>query len=92
MWRFNKVDAEIFCFPGLWDRCHTAEGVIESFSIVTCEPGADCSPYHNRQPVILEPHQWAPWLDLTADPAPILRAGAQGVIAVERAVETALAG
>jgi len=89
MWRFAKAGADIFCFPGLWDRAHTSDGVIESFTIVTCASGPDCSPYHDRQPVILERAQWAPWLDLAIDPAPILRAGARGTMFVERATEAA---
>jgi putative SOS response-associated peptidase YedK len=89
MWRFRKADAEIFCFAGLWDRARTADGVIESFTIVTCAPGPDCAPYHNRQPVILERDQWGPWLGLAVDPAPMLRAGGAGVIQVGRAAEAA---
>ena len=85
MWRFSRVGAEIFCFAGLWDRAHTTDGVLESFTIVTCAPGPDCAPYHTRQPVILEPDHWEAWLDLTADPAPLMRAGAGATIAVERA-------
>lgn len=85
MWRFTKSGAEIFCFAGVWDRAHTTDGPIESFTILTCAPGPDCAPYHTRQPVILERDQWAPWLDLDADPSPILRAGAPGVISVEAA-------
>ncbi|MBA3811522.1 MAG: SOS response-associated peptidase [Caulobacteraceae bacterium] len=87
MWCFTKRDAEIFCFPGLWDVADTTDGRIESFTIITTAPGPDCEPYHNRQPVILEPDQWATWLDLTADPVPCLRAGLEGVIAVERVDE-----
>jgi putative SOS response-associated peptidase YedK len=37
----------------------TADGLVESLTILTCAPGADCKPYHNRQPVILEQEQWA---------------------------------
>jgi putative SOS response-associated peptidase YedK len=85
MWRFTKADAEIFCFAGLWDVAHTEDGRVESFTIVTTAPGPDCAPYHNRQPVVLEPEQWATWLDLGADPAPCLRAGPAGVIAARRA-------
>ena len=91
MWRFTKSNSDIFCFPGLWDRAQTADGPVESFTIVTTAPGPDCEPYHNRQPVILERDQWGPWLDLTADPAPILQAGAAGVISVARAMEAASA-
>jgi putative SOS response-associated peptidase YedK len=89
MWRFSKVGSEIFCFAGLWDVAHTTDGRVESFTIITTAPGPDCSPYHTRQPVILEPDRWATWLDLSTDPAPVLRAGSEGVIAVERATERA---
>jgi len=87
MWKFTKADSEIFCFPGLWDVAHTEDGQVESFTILTTAPGPDCAPYHNRQPVILERDQWATWLDLSADPAPCMRAGLEGAIAVERAAE-----
>jgi putative SOS response-associated peptidase YedK len=90
MWRFTKTGAEIFCFAGLWDRARTADGTIESFTIVTCAPGPDCAPYHDRQPVILEREGWQTWLDLTADPTPLLQAGPAGTLAVARA-ESALA-
>ncbi len=62
MWRFSKANADVFCFPGLWDVAETSDGRIESFTIVTTAPGPDCEPYHNRQPVVLEPDQWATWL------------------------------
>jgi putative SOS response-associated peptidase YedK len=88
MWRFTKADADLFCFAGLWDRATTEDGPIESFTILTCASGPDCQPYHNRQPVILEREQWATWLDLAADPAPILRAADAGTIHVERVLET----
>jgi putative SOS response-associated peptidase YedK len=90
MWRFSTVNAEIFCFAGLWDRAETADGPVESFTILTCAPGADCEPYHNRQPVILEQDQWAAWLDLKADATSILRAGAANSIAIERAQEAVI--
>ncbi|HWF01935.1 MAG TPA: SOS response-associated peptidase [Caulobacteraceae bacterium] len=88
MWRFARSDAGIFCFPGLWERAHTTDGVVESFTLLTCAPGPDCAPYHDRQPVILGPERWADWLDLTVDPADFLKAGEAGGIVVERAVET----
>jgi putative SOS response-associated peptidase YedK len=44
-------------------------------------------PSHNRRLVILERDQWATWLDLSADPAPCMRAGLEDVIAVERATD-----
>ena len=91
MWKFTRTGSDLFCFAGLWDHAQTADGPIESFTIITCAPGPDCEPYHNRQPVILEREQWAPWLDLTTDPARLLRAGGAGVISVERAGEPSYA-
>ena len=88
MWRYTRVDADLFCFAGLWDRAHTTDGLVESFTILTCAPGPDCAPYHTRQPVILDPDQWGAWLDLAADARPLMRAGPAGTIRVERAVET----
>lgn len=89
IWRFARADAEILCFAGLWDRAHTEDGVIDSYAIVTTAAGPDGAPYHSRQPVALERRQWAPWLDLAADPAPLLQAGPAGGIVVERADEAA---
>lgn len=84
MWRFTKVDSEIFCFAGLWDATNTTDGRIESFTILTTAAGPDCAAYHDRQPVVLERDTWATWLDLGADVAPLLRAGPGGTIAVAR--------
>ncbi|MEP6968024.1 MAG: SOS response-associated peptidase family protein [Pseudomonadota bacterium] len=41
MWRFTKANADIFCFPGLWDVAETTDGRVESFTIVTTAPGRD---------------------------------------------------
>jgi putative SOS response-associated peptidase YedK len=89
MWRFQAAGAEIFCFAALWDRAHTSDGVVDSFTIVTTAAGPDCEPYHDRQPVILKRSQWASWLDLGADPAALLRTGPQGEITATRAEQPA---
>lgn len=91
MWRFTRTGADLFCFAGLWDRAHTADGPIESFTILTCAPGPDAAPYHTRQPVILEPEQWGPWLDLAGDAAPLLKAGGPGLLSIARAAEPSAA-
>ncbi len=87
MWRFTKAGSDVFCYAGLWDRADTADGTVESLTIMTCAPGPDFEPYHNRQPVILGPDQWEPWLDLTADAALIMRAGAANTIAIDQVAE-----
>ncbi len=84
MWRFTAPDGASFAFPGLWDRAETAEGPLESFTLLTCAPGLDMAPYHDRQPVILTPASWPTWLDVAADPAPLLRAGPAGSLIAAR--------
>jgi putative SOS response-associated peptidase YedK len=85
MWKFTKAGSEIFCFPGVWDVAHTEDGRIESFAILTTAAGPDCSPYHDRQPVILEREQWVAWLNRRGDASACMGAGLDGVIAVELA-------
>jgi putative SOS response-associated peptidase YedK len=41
----------------------------DRFTLLTCEPGPDIAPYHDRQIVILPRSDWAAWLD-TSRPAP----------------------
>ncbi|HEV2363392.1 MAG TPA: SOS response-associated peptidase [Caulobacteraceae bacterium] len=84
MWRFSAANGEPFAFPGLWDRARTSDGPVESFTLLTCAPGPDAAPYHDRQPVILGRASWPRWLDLDADPAPLLRPGPAGSLAVAR--------
>ena len=85
MWKFTKTGVDLFCFAGLWDRATTTDGVIDSFTILTCAAGPDCAPFHARQPVLLQPDEWAQWLDLTRDAMPLLISRAAGAIEVEQA-------
>ncbi len=66
-WQFTVPGQEMFCIAGLWDRAETADGTIESFTMLTTAPGDDMKPYHDRQVVVLEPESWSRWLDLEAD-------------------------
>ncbi len=55
---------EAFAFAGLWDRWEGPEhGVIESCTLLTCEPNELLRPIHNRMPVILNPKDYDLWLD-----------------------------
>ena len=87
MWRFTVPAQGTFAFPGLWNHSETADGPIDSFTLLTSAPGPDQAPYHNRQPVILERGQWADWLDPADDMAPSFRGSPAGTIMVERFVE-----
>jgi len=75
-WRVTVPDQDIFCFAGLARD--------ERFTMLTCEPGPDIAPYHNRQPVILPRSDWADWVH-TARPQPTLGPSPAGTLAVERA-------
>jgi len=91
MWKFTVPGQETFAFPGIWDHAETADGPIDSFTLLTSAPGPDQAIYHNRQPVILERAQWADWLDVKNDMAPSFGGSLAGAIAVERFVEGAAA-
>lgn len=63
MWRFERSNAELFRFAGIWERAQLADGPVESFAILTSAPGLDAANYHDRQHVMLEPADYATWLD-----------------------------
>ncbi len=90
MWRFTVADQALFCFAGLWDRAQTADGEVESFTLLTCAAGPDMAPFHDRQPVILRRDQRAAWLDLQSSGQELLTPGPAGTIVFAR-VEAAQA-
>jgi putative SOS response-associated peptidase YedK len=65
-WSFRVEDAEWFCFAGVWDRAHTADGDIESFALVTLPPSPAFEKYHDRSPLILRRSEHATWLESPA--------------------------
>jgi len=82
-WRFTAPESDWFCMAGLWRPA--AGDWPESFTLLTCAPGDDVRPYHDRQVVVLGRGQWAAWLDPDADPAPLLKPGPAGSLAAEEA-------
>jgi putative SOS response-associated peptidase YedK len=61
---FELNDGELFAFAGLWDRWKEPSGQwLKSCSILTTTPNALTSAVHDRMPVILDPHNYDPWLD-----------------------------
>ena len=89
MWKFTVAGQSTFAFAGLWDHAETADGPIDSFTLLTSAPGADQSPYHNRQLVILDHRQWGEWLDPSNDLAATFKGSPAGTIQVERFLEAA---
>jgi putative SOS response-associated peptidase YedK len=59
-WLFTLKDAPWFAIAGLW---RADPGVGEAFTMLTCPPGPDVEPYHNRQVVLLSPQDCLGWLD-----------------------------
>jgi len=57
-------DGEPFAIAGLWEHWEGQDGqVIESCTLLTTEPNDVLAPIHNRMPVILDPKDYAQWLD-----------------------------
>lgn len=81
MWRFAVPAQEVFAFPGIWDHADTADGPVDSFTLLTSAPGPDQVPFHSRQPVILQRASWADWLDPTNDMASLFKGSPSGEIA-----------
>ena len=79
-WLFTKAGEGWFCIAGVWRN----SDVGEAFTMLTTEPGADVTPYHNRQIVILERADWARWLDPRISVKDILRPLPRGSLKVEQ--------
>lgn len=81
----TATDRAWFCMAGLWDRADTADGPVESFTILTTAAGPDMSAIHDRQPVILDRADWARWLDPTADASDLFPAKPAGRLTIQLA-------
>ena len=75
-WRFTKVGEEWFCIAGIWRP--VKEGAA-AFTMLTCAPGPDVAPIHNRQVVVLDRSQWADWLQPTSPEKELLRPARRGL-------------
>ena len=80
-WRFTKVDEDWFCIAGLW---RPVEGDAPRFTMLTCEPGPDVAPIHNRQIIVLNRNEWGAWLDPQTPEQDILKPSLQGTLKVEK--------
>lgn len=60
---FLPADDGVFGFAGLWENWQDPAGEwIRTYTIVTGEPNEAVAPFHDRMPVILEPHRYGTWL------------------------------
>jgi putative SOS response-associated peptidase YedK len=72
-WRFTPAEAPFLGVAGLIRD--------DRFSLLTCPPGPDIAPYHDRQIVILPREHWAAWLD-TSRPQPPIAPAPAGTLSV----------
>jgi len=69
----RRPDGKPFALAGVWDRWVSKDGeVIESCAIVTQPARPPVDGIHDRMPLVLEPAQWAQWLDASATSAEAL--------------------
>src|SRR5690606_5116300 len=61
--RFTLADAPFMGIAGLWRE--GAGNEPPAFAMLTTSPGEDVAPIHDRQVVVLRPHDWMTWLDLS---------------------------
>jgi putative SOS response-associated peptidase YedK len=83
----KKKDRWLFTWPGhewfgIAGICRTDPKVGEAWTMLTCEPGADVAPYHNRQVVLLSPEDCFGWLEPGSVAADFVRPLPEGSLAV----------
>jgi len=70
----TREDGSVFGFAGLWEVWRSQDGRdVKSCTIITARANATLQPVHDRMPVILDPADFASWLDPMLDDAERLR-------------------
>lgn len=72
-WLLRLASGRVFAFAGLWEP-PAGEETSPTFTILTTEPNELAARVHDRMPVILDPADYAAWLDPAVAAAPPLRA------------------
>lgn len=63
---FERADGDSVVLAGLWEYWARDEDRRRTATVLTSKAGLDM-PVHDRQPVVLEPEDWARWLDPEVD-------------------------
>lgn len=70
-WYIQRRDGQVFAFAGLWERWEPRPGKegepVESCTILVTDANELLRPIHGRMPVILDPADYALWLDPNSD-------------------------
>lgn len=80
-WAFTMTGRDWFCIAGVW---RTDPQVGEAWAMLTCPPGPDVAPYHDRQVVVLGPADWAHWLTGEGSTADLCRPAPAGTLQVRQ--------
>ena len=85
----RKKDRWLFEWPehawfGIAGIVRSDPKVGEAFTLLTCAPGPDIAPYHDRQVVLLSPAQCFGWLDPASEAGDFVRPLPEGSLAVAR--------
>jgi len=80
-WQFTLAGEPWFCIAGLW-RAEPEVG--EAYTMLTCPPGPDVAPYHDRQMCVLRRDDWARWLDTGVPAADVLQPLPAGSLEIEQ--------
>lgn len=62
-WYIRPNDAELFGLAGITEIWNGPDGPLRTVSLVTTDPNELMKGIHDRMPVILEPQDYAAWLD-----------------------------
>jgi putative SOS response-associated peptidase YedK len=61
----ERPDQGLFAFAGIWDHWLGADGSeLETAAMITTEANTDVALVHDRMPVVIEPQNFASWLDV----------------------------
>jgi putative SOS response-associated peptidase YedK len=86
----KKKDRWLFTWPGqpwfgIGGIVRTDDAVGEAYTLLTCPPGPDIAPYHDRQIVLLSPADCLRWLNPAPTPQPLVCGLPEGTLTVEAA-------
>jgi len=80
----RRPDRGPLAFGGIWETWHSADGSeMDTAAIITCEANGTLAALHDRMPVIVQPENFATWLDPNAearDVLPLMRPAADDLL------------
>jgi len=83
-WLLRLASGRVFAFAGLWEPPAGLPGAVPTCTILTTDPNDVARPIHDRMPVILDPNDYARWLDpavtVPAEVRPLLRSFPAGLM------------